>query len=228
MPRRSRWAIHALLVFEALAFVPSEPGDHQPREAPAAHVSQRLVVDHVVGGASPQKRQKFSRARGDRREAQHGGRGDGTRGRGEGTRRGFVSVEGPRTTSAGAGEVRRDGPLSVTGWSEDEHTLLCNGPLPLVKVQSGPASTATWAASLPDVRTVCAVPVPAAAALQYIDALIVIGPRKGRPPNHDLVVAVSVTRLRCRGSLRGLAGLAGRFGNDHFVPVRGRTRPATA
>ena len=116
-------------------------------------------------------------------------------------------------------------PLSVTGWSEDEHTLLCNGPLPLVKVQSGPASTATWAASLPDVRTVCAVPVPAAAALQYIDALIVIGPRKGRPPNHDLVVAVSVTRLRCRGSLRGLAGLAGRFGNDHFVPVRGRTVP---
>ena len=50
-----------LLVFEALAFVPSEPGDHQPREAPAAHVSQRLVVDHVVGGASPQKRRKFSR-----------------------------------------------------------------------------------------------------------------------------------------------------------------------
>ena len=51
-----------LLVFEALAFVPSEPGDHQPREAPAAHVSQRLVVDHVVGGASPQKRQEVQPA----------------------------------------------------------------------------------------------------------------------------------------------------------------------
>ena len=48
-----------LLVFEALAFVPSEPGDHRP-ERLRRHVSQRLVVDHVVGGASPQKRQ-FSR-----------------------------------------------------------------------------------------------------------------------------------------------------------------------
>ena len=51
-----------LLVFEALVFVPSEPGDHQPREAPAAHVSQRLVVDHVVGGTSPQKRQEVQPA----------------------------------------------------------------------------------------------------------------------------------------------------------------------
>ena len=42
--------------------MPSEPGDHQPREAPAAHVSQRLVVDHVVGGASPQKRQEVQPA----------------------------------------------------------------------------------------------------------------------------------------------------------------------
>ena len=64
-----------LLVFEALAFVPSEPGDHQPREAPAAHVSQRLVVDHVVGGASPQKRQEVQPAENGGDKLVHGSGG---------------------------------------------------------------------------------------------------------------------------------------------------------
>ena len=85
--------------------------------------------------------------------------------------------------------------------------------------QSRSATTAFQAFSLPDIRAVRSVTVPAPATFHLVDNLVVVVARDVRPPDNGLPVPVRVPRIGRFSSIPTHSHAVPAYFEKHFVPV---------